>query len=58
MNIGLTCKVLGDRHLAIAATLFDEPDAAAEEEKIADDPCRSILEAGALRRCRWSEPSG
>ena len=49
---------------AIAAILFDEPDAAALEEKIADDPVRLmsaatlLLEATIIIEARLGDPGG
>jgi hypothetical protein len=48
---------------AIAAILFDEPDAGALEEKIADDPVRlmsaaSLLEATIVIEARPGDPGG
>lgn len=48
---------------AIAAILFDEPDAGALEEKIADDPVRlmsaaTLLEATIVIEARLGDPGG
>jgi ribonuclease VapC len=48
---------------AIAAILFDEPDAATLEEKIADDPVRlmsaaTFLEAAIVIEARLGDPAG